>query len=114
MAQEQNVTEKERDVLVQCLADAYEALRVIPGAQTTAPPWPGSPTISWRSAVEKKDGTRQSPMDAEKLHELPPRMWSRGGQSDAARAKAGRSGSGAQSGKREPQGRVSPVSKSSA
>jgi hypothetical protein len=37
MAQEQHLTEKERDVLVQCLADAYEALRVIPGAEHNGP-----------------------------------------------------------------------------
>jgi hypothetical protein len=41
MAQEQHVTERERDVLVQCLADAYEALRVMLEASTLSslPTW---------------------------------------------------------------------------
>lgn len=37
MAQEQNLVEKERDVLVHCIADAYEALRVIPGVDQNGP-----------------------------------------------------------------------------
>jgi hypothetical protein len=37
MAQEQNSFDKERELLVRCIEEAYEALRVIPGLDENGP-----------------------------------------------------------------------------
>ena len=37
MAEQQRLVDGERDVLVQCVTDAYEALRVIPGIDQNGP-----------------------------------------------------------------------------
>lgn len=41
MAEELNLTQKERDILVQCVIDAYEALRIVPGVE------PNGPALVW-------------------------------------------------------------------
>ena len=37
MSQDLKLTQTERDVLVQCLADAHEALRLLPGVDGNGP-----------------------------------------------------------------------------
>jgi hypothetical protein len=37
MVSQQNIVERERDILVRCIGDAYEALRVLPGVDANGP-----------------------------------------------------------------------------
>lgn len=41
MAEELNISQRERDVLIRCIGDAYEALRVLPDVD------PNGPALVW-------------------------------------------------------------------